>query len=358
MLLFRVDANSDIGIGHVMRCISIADAALEEGERSVFLTASTGFEGVITQHGHECQILGTNYTDMLPELRQIRRLIEVYSPDALIVDSYYVTWNYLVHLQQFCHEVGSKLIYLDDVLAFAYPCDILVNYNIYGPEKEKDYNRLYSTRKTNLPTLLLGPKYVPLRSEFRNIPKKKLRERVRNILVSTGGSDPEHMNLKIIETIKEYEKKNQALDVCFQVVIGAMNKDKKKIEEASKGVSRIVLHHNISDMSTLMQSCDIAISATGSTIYELCATQTPSSTYILADNQILGAKSFERHGILKNCGDVRDSSPKELSEKLLKETIKLAKNYREREQIAIRMGKIVDGYGAKRIVDAVKVAIN
>ncbi len=358
MLLFRVDGNPDIGAGHVMRCMSIADTALEEGKKSIFITASTDFENVITQHGHESQILDTNYTDLLPELGQIRRLIETYNPDALIVDSYYVTYDYLAFLQQFCHEMGSKLVYMDDVLAFAYPCDILVNYNIYGPEKETDYNRLYSAGKLNLPMLLLGPKYAPLRSEFRNIPKRKLRENVQNILVSTGGADPEHMSLKIVETIKEYEKKEQILDACFQFVIGAMNEDKEKIEEASEGVSRIELHYNISNMSELMRFCDIAISAAGSTLYELCATQTPSNTYILADNQILGAENFERHGLIKNCGDVRDSSPKELSEKLLEETIKLAKDYRERKQTAIRMGEIVDGYGAKRIVNEVKAAIN
>lgn len=357
MIIFRADGNADIGAGHIMRCLSIADAALEMGKHSVFITASPHFEDIINQHGHKNEILDTKYTDMPLELNRVSGLLRHYAPAALIVDSYYVTKDYLNSLLQLCREIGNKLIYIDDVMTFAYPCDILINYNIYAPEREQNYRSLYSIAKRNLPLFLLGPKYMPLRSEFQILPKRKLKENVQNVLVSTGGSDPEHMNLEIIERLKEHKKCGEMSGLCFHFVIGTLNEDKKKIEEASKGVSGIVLHYNISNMGELMQSCDLAISAAGSTLYELCATQTPTNTYVTADNQIPGAESFEYHGVLNNCGDVRISSPKELAESLLEETMKLAKDYSRRARFAGRMGEIVDRDGAKRIVEFIQEII-
>lgn len=351
MIIFRADGNPDIGAGHIMRCLSIADAALEMGKCSTFITASPHFKDIIVQHGHKNEILNTKFTDMLLELDRISNLLIHCHPEALIVDSYYVTQDYLNSLKELCCETGSKLTYIDDVMTFAYPCDILINYNIYASEREKNYRSLYRAAKENLPLLLLGPKYAPLRYEFQNLPKRKLKENVENILVSTGGSDPEHMNLEILEILKEYKKRGKMLKFCFHFVIGTMNEDKKKMEEASENIPGVVLHYNVLNMSELMQNCDLAISAAGSTLYELCATQTPTNIYVAADNQIPGAESFESHGLLKNCGDVRDSSPRKVAEKLVEETMKLAEDYSRRVRFAGRMGEIVDGYGARRIAE-------
>lgn len=354
MFLFRSDGNSDIGAGHVMRCLSIADMLLEEGEKSIFVTVGADFKNEINRHGHEDHILYTDYNNMISETEEIGRLLHCCQPEAVFVDSYFVTGEYLEFLHHLCHEMRSALVYMDDIMAFAYPCDILVNYNIYGPGNAERYKELYSNAGMKLPELLLGPRYAPLRAEFRNLPHRELRKKVQNVLISTGGADAEHMGLKIIEAIKRYEEKGKIADICFHFVIGVMNEDKEKIEEASKKISSVKLHYNISNMGELMQSCDAAISAAGSTLYELCATKTPGNTYILADNQIPGAEGFEHHGLLKNCGDVRKKSPEELAEKLLEETMNLVQNYDERVRIKTEMGRMVDGYGAGRIVKAVK----
>ena len=353
MIVFRADGNPDIGSGHIMRCLAIADAAVEAGKRCLFITADADFEDVITGHGHGHEILQTDAADLSYELKRIKKLLSFYHPKVLFIDSYYVTCDYLESLYRLCREIRCLLVYIDDVAAFAYPCDILVNYNIYGPDMRTEYERLYKEENRKIPQLFLGPEFAPLRTEFCNIQNRVLKRDVQNILISTGGSDPEHMSLRMIEKIKEYRDTGQNPKVYFHFVVGKMNDDKKIIEGMTQDIPCIVLHYNVSDMSRLMQSCDIAISAAGSTLYELCATQTPGVTYILADNQIPGAKGFESHGVLKNCGDIRQVSPEELAGKLLEEAVKLAKNYNERVRISIKMKKITDGYGSMRIIERI-----
>ena len=104
-------------------------------------------------------------------------------------------------------------------------------------------------------------------------------------------------------------------------------------------------------MSAFMQKCDVAVSAAGSTLYELCATQTPTATYILADNQVLGAEGFERQGILKNIGDVRVKGCENLAEELIRNAVRLCREYEERKSIAELQRTLIDGMGVKRIME-------
>ena len=98
-----------------------------------------------------------------------------------------------------------------------------------------------------------------------------------------------------------------------------------------------------------MLSCDVAVSAAGFTLYELCAMQTPTITYILADNQIPGAEAFERHGILKCAGDYRIAGDR-LIEKMIDSAIQLAEDDEERKGITEKMRTMIADNGAQKIL--------
>lgn len=340
MILFRADGNSAVGSGHVMRCLSIADAAKQLGEKCIFVTAADDFEAHITSRGHEVQVLGTDYTDM--EAEDMPAILETYKPSVLFVDSYFVTDKYLSSLQEYCKEHEIMLAYLDDVLAFPYPCDILINYNIYG--KEEDYINLYEGLQ--IPRLLLGTTYAPLRIEFQDRTTRVARREADSVLVSTGGADAEHLGVELLKRAMQYP-------YTFHFIVGAMNPDKDKIRELAAAADNIVLHEGVTSMAPLMKACDVAISAAGSTLYELCATQTPTITYILADNQIPGAEAFSAKEVMRNCGDVRILGREKLAEKLLEEAEALMNNYEDRVQISQNMQIIVDGNGAGRMIKEV-----
>lgn len=348
MIIFRADGNSSVGSGHIMRCLSIANAAKRIGKHCVFVTAGDEFLSIITAYGHQCIILNTDYTHMEAELSGFLPIIYKHKPSVLFVDSYFVTEAYLKTLQKSAEENGGKLIYIDDVSAFPYPCHGLLNYNIYGPDKEKEYRSLYCGAGMTAPKLFLGTAYAPLREEFCDLPDRVVQKRAQKILISTGGTDFEHLT---IELVKEVKQCGSQYTFCF--VIGAMNEDKEIIHDISCDESRIVLYDNVTQMAELMSDCDVAVSAAGSTLYELCATQTPTITYVLADNQIPGARGFDKRQILENIGDIRDLGAADLSKRLIGRAADLACNYEKRIEISARMQDVVDGKGAMRIVQSI-----
>lgn len=348
-LLFRADGNPSIGAGHVMRCLSIADAAMDKVIESIFVTAGDEFANTIKNRGVRHIVLGSDYRNMDDELPYLIQIIDDERPVALIVDSYFVTDSYLGKLRQAMHAVGGRLIYIDDVLSFPYPCDTLINYNIYADEEA--YKELF--KGYSLPEMLLGTVYAPLRREFGSaVGKNRVRaDQGGQILVSTGGADFEHLMTEIVR-----ETKGRDTDHVFHFVVGAANEDRDLIVSEVAGVSNLILHENVTNMSKLMLSCDAAISAAGSTLYELCACRVPTVTYILADNQIPGARGFEQRGIMKCAGDIRETGAVELSARLIDMALELCDNGSECALIAERQGSVVDGKGAERVIE--KLTLN
>lgn len=148
-IFFRTDANSSIGMGHVMRCLSIADAFHSLGNDSIiiiFILADDTVEKLIQDRGYKTVVLHSKYSKMESELP----LWDIQSFETihlLIVDSYYVTEHYLSSMRELIRTQDNngdkgKLVYIDDVNAFLYPVDILINYNVYG--STVDYEKMYA----------------------------------------------------------------------------------------------------------------------------------------------------------------------------------------------------------------------
>ena len=336
MILFRADGNAKIGSGHIMRCLSVADAFKRKNKDCLFVLADKAFQPLIESRGYTVYILDSDYCDMDGEFEDLKIVISRYCPEMIIIDSYYVSYDYLKKLKEL-----TRLVYIDDLTAFAYPADVLVNYNAYG--SDIDYKKLYFNENVVCPRLILGAGYAPLREIFCNISKREQRETVKDILISTGGADPAHLALKIAE----YVAQDNAFNWHF--LIGTMNPDYGIINKITEKNTKIHIHYNVKDMKSLICSCDLAVSAAGSTMYEIAACGVPMITYILADNQIPGAKAFAKLGLAVSCGDLRN---KENAAIILMDAVdRMVKNYVLRKQIGEKMQNMVDGFGADRIVE-------
>ena len=342
MIVFRVDGNSHLGAGHIMRCLAIANTAKEMNEECLFVLASGDFEKVVLDNKHRTIVLNSDYSIMNTE--ELVTIIDLNKPRAVFIDSYFVTKEYMSNIHYCCKNIGASLIYIDDRCKIPFSCDYLINYNISADIDE--YSMVYCGE--DLPEFLLGTLYTPLRKEFQNQDRRKISTQSHNILVSTGGADPFHFTLELVEAVKSN------CNYTFHFVVGFMNLDKKKIREVASENSNIVIHENVTEMGMLMRSCDVAISAAGSTLYELCATQTPTVTYIIADNQIPLANVFDMKGIIQNSGDIRVLGNNELARTLISNALELAENYDERIRIANEMSVVVDGCGTQRIMELLK----
>ncbi len=341
MIIVRADGNSTIGAGHIMRCLSVADVLRDRGATCVFVTAGPEMAEIIRNAGFETRTLGTDYRHMEDELPALKGLLWELKAELLIADSYFVTENYF---REFSDVV--RTVYIDDLAAAAYHVDMLINYNLFA--KEDRYRALYERTGERRPELLIGTEYVPLRREFRDYPFRELRKRIANVLVSTGGADHEHVALRYLQHLAQSEEMRR---YRFHFVLGAMNKDAEEIERLAASQKNVEVHRRVTRMYDLMSHCDAAISASGSTMYELCASSVPIISYVLADNQQEIAREFHNRGAALYAGDIRqDRNFAETFDGMLTQ---IATDYDRRIEMTHIAHDLVDGKGTRRIADAI-----
>ena len=331
MIVIRADANEIIGTGHVMRCRSVADALEKAGQDVAFIVADNRTKKLLGDFKSIC--LNSDWTDMEGELNKLLPLLNDLHPKACIIDSYYVTDRYLKEIKEI-----TKTAYFDDLNDSCWELDVLINYNIFGTSLD------YSGYKKNSTMLCLGPQYAPLRNEFIGLPKREIENKVADVLVSAGGVDPQKVTECIINNICP-----KWPTIRFHFVVGKLNPriaDLKKFESGN-----IILHIDEKNMSGLMMNCDVAVSAAGTTLYELCATGIPTVTYSLADNQLVATKEFESQGIMLSAGDYRDNDDFTIA---LEEKLTLLLDGKEkRKELSGKMQSLVDGRGAVRVADEI-----
>ncbi|MBO5154861.1 MAG: UDP-2,4-diacetamido-2,4,6-trideoxy-beta-L-altropyranose hydrolase [Eubacterium sp.] len=328
MLYIRVDMNQTIATGHVMRCLSIAEAAKDNGVDVTFILADDQAEKLIQSKGFRTIVLNSIWNDLEKEMSDLLDLIAREKIETLLVDSYYVTEKYLETLN---HATG--VAYIDDLNSFHYPVDTLIAYANYW--KKMNYEDNYPDTK-----LLLGCSYVPLRKEFQNLPPKVIRENVENLLILTGGSDNFGISENILEHILLEQYKN------INVICGRYFERFDCLKSKYHSYGNVHLHQAVDNILDYMLDADVAISAGGTTLYELCATGTPTITYSFADNQLDNVKQFEEDGIMRYAGDVRYDEVYEYIRTIIE-------SYQEksyRNHISDKMKQLIDGQGAQKLI--------
>ncbi len=345
MFYIRADGNQKIGMGHIMRCLTIAEALRDKGEEVCFLTADEEPVQLIEDRGFPARILFTYYDEMDVELPQLMSILMGSQGEApgrnggenqqrILVDSYYVTDFYLYNLR-----LSARVILMDDRKTAVYPCDILVNYNIYG--KTLGYEKDYPGTK-----LLLGCDYMPLRKEFQNA-DYEVRAQVSHILLTTGGGDGCHMALAMVKRILSSRGSGDEAPV-WHIICGPYSTDGEALEEMTKEIPSIQIHRDMTNMSEIMKRCDVAVSAAGSTIYELCSVGVPTIGFFFAENQRLNMEAFGSSTPICNAGDF-SVNPEKVLDFIEKEVEILSASLELRKKISMVERMIVDGRGAERL---------
>ncbi len=342
MFYIRADGNEKIGMGHIMRCLTIAEALRRQGAEVLFLTADEKPVKLIEERGFAAKILFTYYDEMEVELPQ---LLSIFMGDGgstqqekpkILVDSYFVTEFYLRNL-----GLSAKVILMDDEKRAVYSCDGLVNYNIYG--KTLGYEEEYPSKTR----LFLGCGYMPLREQFRDR-SYEVRDKAEHVLLTTGGGDGCHMALAVAGRLlrEEWEKTG----LTWHIVCGPYQPDTEELEKLAAKSGMLQIHKNMTDLSGLMENCDIAVSAAGSTLYELCSIGVPTVGFYFAENQRKNMEAFGKLTPVMNAGDF-SVYPERVLDFILKEVEILCGEKELREKISRAMRSIVDGKGADRLAE-------
>lgn len=338
-LLFRADASTKMGTGHVMRCLALAQAWQDNGGTVTFLMApgSPLLEQRIRTEGMIVLTIteqpGSN--DDATITTEIAQKIE---SAWVVVDGYQFGADY----QKILKEHNCRILFIDDYgHADHYYADIVLNQNIYA---DMSYYKKYEPYTR----FLLGTKYILLKREFlkwsgwhRDIP-----EVARKILVTFGGSDPDNVTLKVIEAVKPVDV--SGLEII--VVVGGINPYYNLIQERLKDLSHFTLIKNADNMPELMAWADIAISGGGSTCWELAFMGLPSIIVPISYNQKLISQ-----GLNKIHATVEIPSETLISAKAVTHLItSVITRKKMRSDLSYTQKNLVDGTGAKNIISILK----
>ncbi len=337
MLYFRVDANPEIATGHMMRCLSIAMAAKQKEIECEFIVADEYGMKFAQEKGIKAYCLYSDWNNKESELLTLSEYLRINEAKVLIVDSYQVTDEYVRKLREVV-----RVVFIDDIDLLKTPVDCLINYNNYGSKEE--YKNKYANHVGRECELLLGCEYVPLREEFAEV-ETVFKSNVRGIFLSTGGADKYHIALQITEELIRRE-----LPLEIHIIAGSFHTDKEVLGKLADKHSNCILHENVTMMSEIMKECDIAISAGGSTTYELCACGLPMVLFSFADNQLEIVRTHNEMGTGIYCGDYR-TEKENLIARIGHEVCELLENNNKRKEMHNVCRKMVDAKGASRIVE-------
>lgn len=334
IIYIRVDANREIATGHVMRTLAIAKQVKNLGGRCKFIVSDEYAMPIILSNGFEVICLNSKWNDLNQEIFQMQKFIKSEQVKVVLVDSYFVTKEYLENLSQ-----KVLVAYIDDLNLFKYPVQMLINYSVYY--EKFHYELLDYPKETKF---LLGCEYAPVREEFKNLVHPK-RECLVNVLVTSGGTDEYHVTYQLVKFLCQ---ENMLDNLRLHIVIGRFNQDKDKIKQLAEVYNNIQIHEDISYMSQLMMECDIAISAGGTTLYELCACGLFTVCFGIADNQLMGIEAFAEKGLMYTVGDIRKNI--EYGVQKIAKQIQYFSQYPDKcYEHSKKMQSLVDGNGAERI---------
>lgn len=323
-VLIRADASLELGTGHAMRCLTLARGLRSQGAEVLF--ASTPLPGNIN---HVIRAANFALTEAMPEHG---------SWEWLIVDHYGLGWEF----ERAYRRVASRILAVDDLANRRHDCDLLLDQNLY-PAMERRYDSFVpaSTRQ------LLGPTYALLREEFAAVRALgRNREKLSRILVFFGGSDPTDETSKALGALAVAS----LADVRIDVVVGAANPRWQALEELARGIPGCCLRASTDHMARLMAETDLFVGAGGSTSWERCCLGVPSLVISVADNQVAICEALAEGGYVTYLG----THGMVTTDALALEIRRAAEDFRPYAAAGSRGRALVDGQGARRVIEAME----
>jgi UDP-2,4-diacetamido-2,4,6-trideoxy-beta-L-altropyranose hydrolase len=340
-IAFRVDASIHIGFGHVMRCLTLAQALLKAKSNIIFICRPQQGDliSLITLKGftvHKLDPISDQdgdstflKTTQLQDARDCEELLKIFLPDLLIVDHYCIDFQW----QEILKGTYKKLMIIDDLGDRKHHADFLLDQN-FGTNDQK-YKFLVPKHCKQL----LGSDFALLREEFLHFRKKSLARRrkfkLKKILISMGGIDLENYTFKILSLIQDCSSLS---GIEIIVAISSKYPHIKQLVKLSNN-KKISLKVDSGNIAKLMFQADLAIGASGAATWERCCLGLPSIQLIVAENQQSLAHALAHANAIKLIYDLNDLPD------LLKNPEAWAEELTQNSQC------IVDGQGASRVIN-------
>lgn len=359
-ICFRADAALWIGTGHVMRCLTLADALSAAGHDCHFICRS--------HRGHLLEVIhGRGYTTTaLPAAVQqaepvagshahwlgvsaeqdaadTAAVLQSVGCDWLVVDHYALDTQWESRMRACCRHV----LVIDDLADRAHDCDLLLD-QTYSRRPE-DYRSLVPAAAQ----LLCGSANALLRADFAAQREASLTRRaaqpypLKHILVSMGGVDADNATAQVLRGLAATPG---AGALAVTVIMGGQAPWLTEVQQLSQALTLdVAVRVDVSDMASVMAQADLAIGAAGATAWERCCLGLPTLMAVLADNQRLVAEGLRAAGavhLLPSVNSLAKSLPGLLGA--------LIADPGQLQQMSQRAAALVDGAGVRRVLDAME----
>lgn len=339
LLLIRADANVAIGVGHIMRCLGLAQHWQAEGGRVLFILAQSNpvLESRIRSEKFECRVLNT-IPGGLDDAQQTAQVVRTSQARLLLADGYHFKQDWFAVLSNEKVKLALWTDYLQDLFL---PVDLILNQNAHA--LAEDYQSIAPQSR-----VLTGLDYLVLRKEFLLRPelRKSRNHGVKKILITLGGSDSANDSAKILAALKLIKDNLPPISL----VVGHNNPRFAELVESAKELPCLRVDRPKDDFAQYSQEFDLVISAAGATLWELGYLGLPSLALIVAENQVPLAQSIQTLGLGVNLGWNYDLQPN-----LFIQTLQsLLANPTRLEAMSNKALSVIDGQGGARVTAALK----
>ncbi len=337
-IIFRCDASTTIGSGHVIRCLTLAKALTKKGSICMFVCKKAEgdlIEQIKTQ-GHLVHVLPA-LTTPEQDWQHTTAFVKTlkHSPDWLIVDHYGLD----VKWEDKLRHNANKLMVIDDLANREHVCDLLLDQNMVHDMAHR-YKGLLHGKCVEL----LGPKYALLRPEFA-AEKKRIIKRTfppRHVLITFGGTDHENMALLSLKALNYMGYPGQVT-----LVAGQNNQNTAELELMCSKRPNTTFMQSTDKMAEIMRKADIAIGAAGMTTWERMCLGLPCVTIAVNENQVEMAEFLGSNHYSFYAGTSASLTSQKLAT-YLENVFFDSKKFRGIEKYAVDH---VDGNGATDIAD-------
>ena len=276
--VLRADASSSIGVGHVMRSLSLGEALIDEGfgVELVSCGLAPSLQSLATSCGIEVVELSC-----APRSSEDAQFILTRNAAIVVVDGYEFSRDFFAVLE----ASNTTFAVIDDnAETKAQSPDAVINQNPHASES------LYAHMQ-GTPKLLLGLQYAMVRKEVREVAAMHLPTREGEVFVAMGGADFLGLTAPIVEALVE-------TGLQIRVAVGHANTQREHVQKLADKHGHVTLIEQQDYVSSLA-SAHVAVLAAGSSLWEACAVGTPSIGLVVADNQIASANAAAKLGFTR-----------------------------------------------------------
>lgn len=338
--LIRCDVCSDIGFGHLRRCLALAQYLKKAGSFIVFVCRikSVADLSLLRCLKSEVETLGWE-VDAKTDAILVTNLCMKYEIDLAIIDHYRVDLSY----QQILHDKDIRWLQFDWAAQGPILADLVVS-----PSPAASYDTYRQIVKKETARLLLGPQYVILSPEFNNPTLLRARDgSVRRVLILMGGGGDRGAIALALDAIMLLPKSIRQ-EISWEIVCGGTNPNlgnlKRRLNEHS-GEIKAQLFVDADDVATRISKVDLALTTGGTVAYETAVLHCPSIIISIADNQVANAVAWDKLGTSKYLNDVESLSPAHLAANITN----LLESPASLRAMSDAASSVIDSQGSERV---------